>query len=184
MNARVSDVDDAMLSGAGETNRSTGAIVSEGVVAGMCAATAVAVLFLVVDLFAGAAFRTPSQLGTLLLSFLGAAPVGADDIATPLALYTVFHFVAFIATGIVAAAIVQVAMKQPTALLLFVLLFFVFEVAFTGFVAYLDATGVTGLTPVQIALGNVVASVAMVIFFRARHPKLKQIGRAIAADNE
>ncbi len=166
------------------TARSTSAIVSEGVLAGVIAATAVAVVFLAIDLAAGEPFRTPRQLGGLLLTLLGAGDPGATDVATPLALYTLFHFVAFTITGIVAAAIVQVSLKTPVAILLFVILFFAFEVLFTGLVAFLDVSSVRTITPMQVALGNVVASVSMALFFRARHPRLRSIGRAIDAHED
>ena len=184
MSATVSDSDEEVLvmGGLQDAARSNSAIVSEGVLAGFVAAAAVAAVFLAVDLAAGEAFRTPRQLGTMLLSLFGASAPATGDVATPLALYTVFHFVAFIGAGIVAAAIVQITMKQPVAILLFVILFFAFEVAFTGFVAFLDVTSTGGITPLQVALGNVVASVAMALFFRARHPKLRHLGQALAAE--
>ncbi len=182
MNASVSNSDEEVLSlGAKELTRANGAIISEGVLAGVIAATAVAAVFLVVDVMAGEAFRTPRQLGAMLLGMFGAAPA-SGDLATPLALYTLLHFVAFMGAGILASAIVQVTMKQPAAILLFVILFFAFEVVFTGFVAFLDVTSVGHVTPVQVAVGNIVASVAMALFFRARHPKLRSIGRALAAE--
>ncbi|NJK42794.1 MAG: hypothetical protein HC937_03925 [Aquincola sp.] len=183
MNASISESDkDVLALAADSAPRSNGAIVSEGVLAGFVAASAVAAVFLVVDLVAGQAFRTPRQLGAMLLSLFGVGAEASGDLATSLALYTLFHFVAFIVAGIIAAAIVQVTMKQPVAILLFIILFFAFEVAFTGFVAFLDVTSTSGVTPVQVAIGNVVASIAMAIFFRARHPKLRQIGRALAAE--
>lgn len=177
MNASVSNSDEEVISlgGVDEATRSSSAIVSEGVLAGVIAAASVAAVFLVLDLVAGEPFRTPRQLGTMLLAVFGAAPTG--DLATPLALYTLLHFVAFIGAGILAAAIVQVTMKQPAAILLFVILFFAFEVAFTGFVAFLDVTSAGRLSPMEVALGNVVASIAMALFFRARHPRLRMIGR-------
>lgn len=181
MSASVSkSEDDVTTLDAADARRSNTAIVSEGVLAGVIAASAVAVVFLVVDLIAGQAFRTPQQLGTMLLALLGSSTPG--DGATPLALYTLFHFVAFILTGIVAAAIVQMTMKQPVAILLFIILFFAFEVVFTGFVAFLDVTSTSSITPMQVAIGNVVASIAMALFFRARHPKLRSLGKALAAE--
>jgi hypothetical protein len=182
MNASISNAtDDGIAVGElNESARTRGAIISEGVLAGFIAAGAVALVFLVVDVAAGHAFRTPQQLGTMLLSLFGAQSQG--DVATPLALYTLFHFVAFIAAGVIAAAIVQVTMKRPAAILLFVILFFAFEVAFTGFVAFLDATGSSGMTPRQVAIGNVVASIAMALFFRARHPALRGFGRTLGSE--
>jgi hypothetical protein len=70
-------------------------------------------------------------------------------------------------------------MKQPVAMLLFVILFFAFEVAFTGFVTFVGVQSTTAITPVQVALGNIVASIAMALFFRARHPRLKELSRAL-----
>lgn len=185
MSASVSDSDkEGMgISSSFDSTRTNGAIVSEGVLGGVVAAAAVAAVFLVLDALAGEAFRTPRQLGAMLLSLFGAAPSSATDPATPIALYTLFHFVAFIVAGVIAAAIVQVTIKAPAAILLFVILFFAFEVAFTGFVAFLDATGGGGMTPMQVAIGNVVASVAMGLFFLARHPRLRTIGRLGSAED-
>lgn len=179
MNALASEADDSTPLGRRGNRRSTWAIVSEGVLAGVVAASAVAVVFLLVDLMAGEAFRTPRQLGGMLLHLTGASTAASTDGTTALALYTLFHFVAFIATGIIAAAIVQVTIKQPVALLLFVILFFAFEVAFTGFVTFVGVQSSTAITPVQVAIGNVVASIAMAMFFRSRHPRLKQLGKAL-----
>ncbi len=179
MNALASEVDESIARDRQANTRSTGAIVSEGVLAGVVAASAVAVVFLLVDLTAGEAFRTPRQLGGMLLQLFGASAEASTDGTTALALYTLFHFVAFIAAGVIAASIVQVTMKQPVAVLLFVILFFAFEVAFTGFVTFVGVQSTTAITPVQVALGNIVASIAMALFFRARHPRLKELGKAL-----
>ena len=180
MNASVSQSDEALRAlGAEASTRSRNAIISEGVLGGVIAASAVALVFLIIDSMAGQALRTPRQLGVMLLGLFGGA---SGDAATPLALYTLFHFVAFILAGILAAAIVQVTMKKPIAVLLFVILFFAFEVAFTGFVAFLDSTSNSGITPLQVGIGNVVASIAMAIFFTVRHPNLRSIGRTLSAE--
>jgi hypothetical protein len=183
MSASISHPDDdaITLSAVRDASRSSGAIVSEGVLAGMIAAAAVAAVFLVFDLASGQAFQTPRQLGAMLLSAIGSS-APASESATPIAMYTLFHFVAFIGAGILAASIAHLAMKQPVALLLFVILFFAFEVAFTGFVAFLDATSTGGITPMQVAIGNIVASITMAIFFSVRHPSLRTIGRRLAAE--
>lgn len=184
MNALATNSEDTVTLSAEDERRSTAAIVSEGVLAGVIAASAVAVVFLIVDVASSAAFRTPRLLGGMLLQLFGASAEASADVPTALALYTLFHFVAFIIAGIIAASIVQVTMKQPVAILLFVILFFAFEVAFTGFVAFLDTQSINGITPVQVAIGNIVASVAMGLFFRARHPRLRGIGKALDNDEE
>lgn len=184
MSAVASDTDDTVTLNAEDGSRSTAAIVSEGVLAGVIAAGAVAMVFLLLDLASGSAFRTPRQLGVMLLQLFGAAPEASADVPTALALYTLFHFVAFIIAGILVASIVQLTIRKPIAILLFVILFFAFEVLFTGFVAFLDTQSGTGITPVQVALGNIVASISMALFFRARHPRLRGIGKAAFDDEE
>lgn len=185
MDASISKSEEELmaLQTAADSSRSTSAIVSEGVLGGFVAAAAVALLFFVLDTMAGEPLKTPRYLGTLLLSLFGAAPSASADSATPLAMYTLFHFVAFIIAGVVAAAIVQVTIKAPAAIFLFVILFFAFELAFTGFIAVLDATSAGAMTPLRVALGNIVAAVAMGLFFRARHPRLKTIGRGMSAED-
>jgi hypothetical protein len=188
MNASVSQSDNNGITiGTAEKagSRSAGAIASEGVLAGVIAAAAVAAMFLVIDLLADDPFRTPKHLGMMLLSVFGSSTAAAStEVATPLALYTLFHFVAFILAGIVTAHIVQITLRQPIALLLFVILFFVFELAFTGLVASLDANSAGTLTPFQVAAGNVVATIAMAVFFLIRHPRLRTVGKQLMQDEE
>lgn len=183
MDASISEADNNTIAmGRSAEGRSAGDIIGEGVLAGVVAASAVALVFLVVDLIAGEALRTPKQLGVILLQVMDASPSATADTASSLALYTLFHFVAFTIAGIVAAAIVQLTLRKPIAVLLFLLLFAAFEVLFTGFVAFLDVRSNTGVTPMQVALGNVVASIAMAIFFISRHPNLRRLGKALEAD--
>jgi hypothetical protein len=158
-------------------------IVAEGVTAGFLAAFAVALLFLVVDFIAGHPFDTPRKLGSLLMSGT-ISTVGVGATASPVALYTLFHFTAFSLAGVVVASVVHFTMKRPVALVLFVILFFAFEVVFTGFVAYLDVQSVSGLTPWQVATGNIIASLAMAAFFAAKYPRLRNIGTALSDDEE
>ncbi len=161
---------------------STAGIIAEGVTAGFLAAAAVAVVFLVVDLLAGQPLHTPRMLGSLLMSgTIAAAGVGSE--ASPVALYTLFHFSAFSLAGIVVAMVVHFTMRKPVALVLFVILFFAFEVAFTGFVAFLDVQSVGGLTPWQVAAGNIVASITMAGYFAAKYPRLRNIGTALSDDD-
>lgn len=158
---------------------SVGGIVAEGITAGFLAAMAVALLFLVVDLVAGVPFDTPRKLGALLMTGT-ISTVGVGASASPVALYTLFHFGAFSLAGIVVAAVVHFTMRRPVALVLFVILFFAFEVVFTGFVAYLDVQSVGGLTPWQVAAGNIVASLAMAAFFAYKYPRLRNLGTALS----
>src|SRR5262245_10158491 len=83
-----------------------------GMLAGLLAGAVVAVWFLVVDLAAGDAFRTPAVLGRTLL--------GADQAMTPARLvlaYTVIHFAVFVALGAVIALVLRAFNLAPAALL-------------------------------------------------------------------
>jgi hypothetical protein len=157
------------------------AIAAEGITAGFLAAFAVAAVFLVVDMLAGQPLDTPRKLGSLLMSGTIAA-AGVGGTASPVALYTLFHFAAFSVAGIVVAMIVHFTMRRPVALVLFVILFFAFEVAFTGFVAFLDVQSVGGLTPWQVAAGNIIASITMAVYFASKYPRLRSIASALSDD--
>jgi hypothetical protein len=165
-------------------DNSLGTILKEGAAAGVLAAIAVAIVFLGVDLIAGEALHTPRALGSLLLSGAIVPLTKMGDAVTPVALYTVFHFAAFVAAGIVVAFVVHFTIKRPIALVLFVILFFAFEVAFTGLVAFLDVQSVGGIAAYQVAAGNIIAAVVMAMYFRARYPRLRTIGQALSDDDE
>lgn len=146
----------------------------EGVVTGLLGAGGVAAWFLGVDTLAGKPLFTPDALGALLF---GEAP-GAEAIRPGLVLgYTLFHCLAFLAVGLLAAWSTHLAERQPVVLALFLVVFAVFELAFYGATAVLDTTGVlAGLAWWQIAAGNLVAVLLMGGYLWRRHPR---IGREI-----
>src|SRR4030095_13741475 len=78
-------------------------ILRDGIVAGFLGATAVALLFLFVDLFAGRPFYTPLGLGRGLISVLG--PGHIDAPAVVITVYPIFHYLAFMAVASLAALI-------------------------------------------------------------------------------
>ena len=111
--------------------------IREGVIAGVLGATGVAVWFLIVDTIAGQPFFTPRVLGEAVMSI-----VAPESFASPfviVALYTVFHYAAFIIAGIVAVALVHASANQPHLLAGVVILFVALEVEFYGFVLMLQA---------------------------------------------
>ncbi len=144
----------------------------DGIVAGFIGAAAIAVWFLVVDTIAGRPFFTPATLGRGLLGVL--AP-GASY-ATPTAfvlLYTVFHFAAFMIVGLLASLVVFLAQKEPSILFAFVLLFAVAEVGVYALVSILDvATPLGKHAWLQVMLGNLIAALAMGLYFWRRHREL------------
>lgn len=96
--------------------------VREGAVAGLVAAAAVAIFFLLVDLFAGEPLRTPSYLAGRALG-LGD---GENASAGFVAVYTLFHFGAFLVVGMLVGWLLErmrVPPFTPLGLVVGVLLF-------------------------------------------------------------
>jgi putative oxidoreductase len=149
-------------------------LVREGVIAGFIGATVIAVWFFFVDLIVGEMLFTPTTLGRGLLSILGAVPEGTSGILL-VAIYTVFHYAAFAVLGMIAAMIVDVANREPSILLGFVVLFAAIEVGFYAFVGLLQqATPLGSLAWYNVMIGNVLAAAAMGMFLLRAHPSLKQ----------
>lgn len=147
--------------------------VREGVVAGVIAATGVAVWFLVVDVVSGhGAFYTPQLLGAALFSVFG--NTAGDSPVLHIAVYTVFHYAAFIASGLIASRVVHRAEQEPSVLITFTLLFIIFELGFYGIAATMAETRMHALAWYQIAAGNVLAALLMGVYLYRTHPALRQ----------
>jgi uncharacterized membrane protein YphA (DoxX/SURF4 family) len=147
-------------------------VLREGTIAGVIGATAVAVWFFVVDLITGQFLFTPTTLGHALLTVLQPAPADIPPVALVIA-YTVFHYLAFIGIGIIAAIALRSAGAQPALLLGLAMLAVAFEVGFYGLVAVLQlATPLGALAWYQVMIGNLIASVAMALYLWRVHPRL------------
>jgi hypothetical protein len=153
----------------------TEGIYLEGIVAGLLGAATVALWFLALDTIAGRPLHTPTILGTAL--FRGgrglASPEAVSVSVEMVVLYTWVHALVFCVIGGVAARLLAVAERQPNAgfgiLLLFVVLAFGFLV-----VALIFAEPILhALTWPAILGGNLLAAVAMGIYFWRRHPDLE-----------
>lgn len=143
----------------------------EGVIAGAIGATSVAVLFLVIDMMAGQPLRTPELLGRGLLSILG--PAGSEGAFTYIAVYTLFHYAAFAAVGIIATIVIHWAENEPSILAGFLILFVAVELGFYGLVALLSEPGILGeIAWYQVLLGNLIASGLMGWYLWKAHPAL------------
>lgn len=144
----------------------------EGVLAGVIGASAIAVWFLIVDTIAGRPLFTPMTLGRGLLGAFAFEP-SRTDVATPVLVYTAFHYAAFMFVGLAASLVVYLARKQPSALFGFLLLFVVTEVGVYALVGILDVASPLGRSAwLQIMAGNVLAALAMGAFFWRRHHEL------------
>ena len=149
-------------------------LVREGVIAGLIGASVIAIWFFFVDLIMGQALFTPTTLGRAMIRIFG--PIPADQ--SPLLLivaYTFFHFGAFIVLGLIAAMIVNVANREPSILLGFVVLFAAIEVGFYAFVGLLQqATPLGSLAWYNVMIGNVLAAAAMGTYLLRAHPVLRE----------
>lgn len=150
--------------------------IREGVVAGGWGALAVALWFLIVDGIAGRALHTPALLGAIVLRTPDpiAASEGPDRWALA-ALYTPIHFILFALFGVLVLFLIHRARRQPSLLMLGVMLFAAFEVGFTGFVAMLEQTALGDLAWYQVAIGNLLSVIVMGWYVWRRHPRLPAI---------
>ena len=147
-------------------------IVRDGIVAGLLGATAVAIWFLGVDMVYAHAFATPEALGRGLLRLFG--PPGMEGTATFVIAYTIFHYAAFIGTGLLVSVIVHWAQNSPTVLAGAMMLFVAFEIGFYGLSAALQESPFLGaLGWGQVATGNLIAAAAMGAYMWRTHPELK-----------
>ena len=148
-------------------------IARDGITAGIIGATAVAIWFLIVDTIAGHPLHTPRVLGTALFSVLG--PLGGEAPAVHIATYTLFHYVAFIVVGLIAATIIHWADREPTVLAGLLILFVAFELGFYGLTVLLaEYVPIGDLAWYQVAAGNLIAAVLMGTYLWRTHPALGQ----------
>lgn len=148
-------------------------VLKEGVVAGLLGAVAVALWFLLLDLINGRPLLTPSVLGQVLL--LGrTVPETGTIHAGAVALYTVFHFTAFILFAMVVVKLVHLAINVAAVRFGLVMLFVVFEVFFVAF-TYIFFASTRELFPWHATLiANTVAALVMAMYLWHRHPSLKR----------
>jgi len=137
----------------------------EGVEAGLVAALSVAAVFFVRDVWIGEPLRTPSLLGTLLMSGATAART-QEPVAGAAALYNVFHFVAWTALGFAGSALMAHAERTrthwlpPVAALLVLVPLGVLDVLVRS----------AQLERMHLWLGGLTGIVAMGAFLAWRHP--------------
>jgi len=147
-------------------------IARDGIIAGLLGATAVAVWFLALDTFYGHPFSTPAALGRGLLRVLG--PRGSEGTMTFVAVYTLFHFAAFIGVGLIVSAIVHWAQREPSILAGAMILFVALEVGIYGLSSALSESPFLGAIGwAAVATGNLVAAIVMGTYMWRAHPELK-----------
>lgn len=148
--------------------RPGGSILREGVIAGVVGAAVVAVWFFVFDLARGRPLLTPALLGSAV--FYGVnTPIGVTPIFGTVLGYTVIHVLAFVAFGIIAAAVIAASEQEPALVVGVVILFACFETFFLGVVSVLGQSMMGALVWWAILIGNFLAAVAMLWYFLLRH---------------
>lgn len=143
----------------------TAAAVRRGAIAGLAAASVLALWFLVIDTVAGRPFHTPAFLARVLLGG-EATTLGGVGVA----LYTVVHFAAFVVVGAAVGWLMDRVRIVPDLLLGFVLGFLLFDLLFYGSVWLTGTDVVNELGWVEVLVGNVVAGLTLVGVVRLLHP--------------
>lgn len=159
-------------------------VAREGVMAGIVGGAVVALWFLGYDLVAGEMFKTPTMLGSMIFQ---TGDVESAKVTLALVLgYTVLHFFAFIAFGLLIAILLAASEWEPFLALGVFLLFAVFEVFFVGFVTLLDQSVVSALGWWKIVAGNILALLAMTAYFLRGHRglRLKLVERWATLDSD
>ena len=138
-----------------------GGVLREGVVAGLIGAAVVALWFLAIDAIQGEPLRTPRLLGAAMLRQTAALPAVLG--------YTVFHGLAFIVVGIIGAALIAGAERQPVFIFALVIFFTAFEVFFFGAVVILAKWVLDELAGWTVFVGNLLAAAGMLGYFFTGH---------------
>ena len=140
---------------------SWGAVLGEGLLAGVIGAAVVALWFFAIDAIHGEMLRTPKLLGSALLR--QQTPTAA------VLSYTVVHGIAFVLFGIVGAFLIAGAERQPMLIFALVILFTSFEIFFFGLILIAASWVMDELAGWTVFVGNVLAAAAMLAFYFRRH---------------
>lgn len=149
-------------------------VYQEGIVAGVLAAVAVALWFLVFDTLRGQPLYTPSVLGTALfgrgasLASIASSPVAIDKVL----MFTWVHGMVFAALGGIAAWLLAVAERFPQVGFGIILLFVIFEACFTAAAFLIAEPILQALTWPAIVIANLLAAAVMAAYLWRRHPAL------------
>ena len=146
----------------------------EGIIAGLIGAATIAVWFLIIDALNGRPLYTPTVLGTAL--FKGGEGLGAPaslpvDLGIVL-MFTWVHGLVFIVIGGIASRLLGLAEHNPNIGFGILLLFVVFEFGFVAVNMVFADIVLRALTWQAVLVGNLLAAIAMSIYFWRHHPTL------------
>lgn len=138
-----------------------------GVVGGILAATAVALWFLVMDVWQGEPLRTPEFLANLLAGRPGESDAGLGL----LVLFALLHYAAFIALGVVAAWALDRTTTPPMVLLGLALGVLLFDLVFYAGLVLRGVDIIDALGWPQLLAGNLVGGIALMAYLQATSPQ-------------
>jgi hypothetical protein len=126
----------------------------QGAVAGLLAATAIALWFFLIDAIQSSPFETPLFLARVTLGIDGTG-IGA------ITAYTVIHYAVFVLLGVGVAWVLRQFDEVPISLVGLVIGFLLFDLMFYGSLVVTGEDVVRALGWPEVLVGNVVAGVVM-----------------------
>lgn len=149
-------------------------VLREGVTSGLLGAAVVALWFLIFDIARGKPLLTPALLGAAV--FYGVRdPAGAPIAFGPILGYTVLHGLAFIAFGVIAAALIAVSERETPLFIAVIILFACFEMFFLGALGAVGRSMVGAVVWWAVLVGNLAAAGAMLWYFFFGHRALARL---------
>ena len=148
-------------------------LLSEGLIAGLVGAVAVAVWFLLLDILAGQPFFTPAALGSAV--FLGASsPAEVQVTLGVITAYTMLHLAAFFVVGLVFVWVSERIERTPGLWLLAFMGFIVVEGGFLGVAGLIGGWVLGAIGFIAVVGGNVLAVGAIGRWIWINHPGLRE----------
>lgn len=157
----------------GRESRPT-ALYQEGLIAGLVGAATIAVWFLILDSLSGRPLYTPTVLGTAL--FRRGAPTALTEVLPNpemVLMFTWVHGLLFVAIGGIAARLLALAERQPSAGFGILMLFVFFEFGFIIAAMFFAEPILHALAWPAVLVANLLAAAAMGGYFWLRHPNLR-----------
>lgn len=147
----------------------------QGIVAGLLGAGTIALWFLIVDLFSGRPFYTPTALGAALFhSGTGLASPDSLQVSPQLVLmFTWVHVLVFMIIGGAASRLLGLAERNANVGFGILLFFVIFMYGFIIMAMLFAEPVLQALDMPAILIGNLLAAAAMGSYFWRCHPNLK-----------
>jgi hypothetical protein len=149
-------------------------ILLDGLFTGAIGAITVALWFLVLDVLAGRPLFTPALLGTVLLHGGGVAAQGVTVAPLPVAAYTAFHFLVFLAVGTAFSWLMTLFESFPIVGFVLLVLFVCLQLGFFVLNVALGAQLLGQLRAWPVVAANLLAAGGMSLYLWKRHPRIAE----------